>query len=98
MFIGYCQKGHAWTSPKIVKIKQTENKIAQLPTDDIQNSASSILLIFSHMDERAARRAGISVVFLLVLPVGELLCKEQKGMSSWHKNAGWFLGMTLRCQ
>lgn len=50
------------------------------------------------MDEGAARRAGISVFFLLVPPVGELLCKEQKRMNSWHKNAGWFPGMSLRCQ
>lgn len=38
------------------------------------------------------------LVFLLVPPVGELFCKEQKGMNSWHKNAGWCLGLALRCQ
>lgn len=35
LLIGYHQEGHAWTSPKILKIKQIENKTAQLPTDDI---------------------------------------------------------------
>lgn len=78
-------------------MKQTETEITNLPTDGRPNSAFlCILLVFSDMGERAAGRAGISGFFLLVPPVGELLCKERRGMNSWQENAGWFAGMSLR--